>query len=66
MEWQPIETAPQDGTEILIAGRYDFSGVWDMAVGDCRGGKARPFVGEHTATHWMPLPAPPQTKGNQS
>jgi Protein of unknown function (DUF551) len=59
-EWQPIETAPRDGTEILLfaRGQHDdvYRGVgqwsehsnswfWSFAI--------RP-------THWMPLPEPPE------
>lgn len=58
-EWQPIETAPKDGTEILVFddGAYivtpwiegdDQSGWWDNGFMD------------PPPTHWMPLPAPPE------
>jgi hypothetical protein len=37
MNWQPIETAPKDGTEILMAVRYPvdetIKGVWDTLFG---------------------------------
>ena len=54
--WQPIETAPRDGTNVLA-----FWSDW----GDC--GVVRFDRGEWwammhdvvTPTHWMPLPAPP-------
>ena len=57
--WQPIETAPRDGTQILA--------IWP--------GKGRPRIvwfdrarwtddGDHSLidfTHWQPLPSPPIT-----
>ena len=60
MEWQPIETAPKDGTAIL---------AWDGICIECikfRGG-LWVTTWEHDEeyselggpTHWMPLPAPP-------
>ena len=72
--WQPIETAPQDGTLVLLAiagtsvqvtARYCPNGAWSKwhLGSTCRGGGVL-----HTEdgpedildpTHWMPLPEPP-------
>ena len=68
MEWQPIETAPKDGTDVL---------VWDGEVRTLsHWGKSAhvPLYGwlalvfadpcdlnllRDQPTHWMPLPEPP-------
>ena len=75
MEWQPIETAPKDGTKIIL-GRF---------VKNCQEGRSPhveidfwhrlPVVGYEgfgkfndkywPPTHWMPLPAPPSNAGNE-
>jgi hypothetical protein len=34
-EWQPIETAPKDGTDIIVG--YDFASVWIVHVAFWRG-----------------------------
>jgi hypothetical protein len=52
--WQPIETAPKDGTRILLwcgSKAHTFVGQWSR--GSWVGAKY------HTPTHWIPLPAPP-------
>lgn len=70
-EWQPIETAPKDGTAILV---YTGSGWYVTAwlqgddtdagidwwyVDDNKHGPY-PLRG-NSPTHWMPLPNPPAT-----
>ena len=69
MNWQPIETAPKDGTHIIafrpgntphIEGMYwavyedtDRAGAWHWSYD---GDAPR----ENPPTHWMPLPEPPK------
>jgi hypothetical protein len=71
MKWQPIETAPKDGTEILVYKRYRKYQEWvgkdeyDFYIhisfydgGDWYISAYDPPWGNQP-THWMPLPEPP-------
>lgn len=75
--WQPIETAPKDGTKILgydpdigvsTMSYFDdgslvfYSKSWIIALFDvCDECYPKP-IGINP-THWMPLPPPPQQEG---
>jgi hypothetical protein len=66
-EWQPIETAPKDGTHIILFWPYVTdeghvtSGYWYLpGEGEIAGWHSWDVNGYATPpTHWMPLPAPP-------
>jgi hypothetical protein len=69
-DWQPIETAPKDGREILVKlgslecavsfrahSRSDECSQHQLSLGPCwRSMTGFPIK----PTHWMPLPEPPQ------
>lgn len=65
MNWQPISTAPRDGTEILIyqhghALGFDIEiAEWDV---ECGYWVNRNWIGEYQhPTHWLPL-SPPEVE----
>lgn len=69
--WQPIETAPKDGTHILVYGDYyggsrRYVAFWEVAAdiyGDqwsCGAPDEQGFYDYAEPTHWQPLPPPPQ------
>lgn len=73
-EWQPIETAPKDGTPIIIGCNYDRMGKQQVTLAWYERGLWTEGVYwdddeeeflisqcEFRASHWMPLPAPPPT-----
>lgn len=72
MTWQPIETAPKDGTPILLykpnekrMGAYLLAGFWDVEWWACAGSKLVYFSRLDQReyghpTHWQPLPEPPE------
>lgn len=72
--WQPIETAPKDGTKILVyATRFGWEecgyqvvcAAWDgfsrWKIYGCAETRHWPqWLDECTPAHWMPLPAAPE------
>jgi hypothetical protein len=72
-DWRPIETAPKDGTEILVFGtRANIPHRMFVAHFTEGGGEEQPHYGPAwfywnghrfdeapSLTHWMPLPVPP-------
>ena len=67
-EWQPIETAPKDGAAILLGlpivgnlaenDRRVYEGRWNGLQKTWTG--INGFIVLSVATHWMPLPEPPE------
>ncbi|MET3929522.1 hypothetical protein ABIE51_001409 [Lysobacter sp. OAE881] len=67
--WQPIETAPKDGTTIIIAyslgGQHVETAWWD---GEGWAYNWHEYDGTSyvkDVTHWQPLPAPPKDSANE-
>lgn len=68
-EWQPIETAPKDGTQVLITDGTGLCAVasWEDYAAELYDGVGWRDAGDmgwggtvyHAPTHWMPLPSPP-------
>lgn len=68
MNWQPIETAPKDGSMILLYGEpYDWGGN-KIYIGSydkyedkyCFWFECCSYSPRCKATHWMKLPEPPE------
>jgi hypothetical protein len=73
MDWQPIDTVPKDGTNVLLFADGEVTyGRWR---GEVRGEDQEwaeewvvppgwwimnTFLPEKAPTHWIPLPAPPK------
>ena len=68
LEWQPIETAPKDGTVILCNERgWVYTAFWGMKTPDeyyyNQRSKTPQWLSHNfpqEPTHWMPLPNPPK------
>ena len=64
-EWQNIETAPKDGTEVLLRsarGRIA-DGAWGQSDGRANPNCwVWPYINQEP-THWQPLPPAPSTEG---
>lgn len=61
MDWRPIETAPKDGTRVII-GSW-FNETWQQCFSHYLP-DFKCFVGplENPATHWQPPPKSPEGK----
>lgn len=69
-DWQPIETAPTDGTEVMLSEGWRVNiGYFEVTVHRTNGKETYRHVGWRyrsasaslraaTPTHWMPLPEP--------
>lgn len=58
--WQPIETAPEDGTEILVyAGSWNEICIAHFGTRSMTWSSRNADGGTCFPTHWMPLPAAP-------
>jgi hypothetical protein len=75
IEWQPISTAPNDGTDIICAAQRGDGSMFTLVVklegpeskqGDRTKPRAIWGLGAiWYPTHWMPLPAPPPTDSRE-
>lgn len=78
-QWQPIDTAPKDGTAVLVGCSYFRHGksqvtlAWHERGMWAEGmywdeGEEKMVVAqcEFRPTHWMPLPTPPQPTARHS
>ena len=64
-EWQPIETAPKDGTSIVLKGMFQCKVCAWVTEKDSRGKKHSFWWGWDWPQYeepylWMPLPEPPK------
>lgn len=75
-DWQLIETAPKDGSDIIAAGRcswgWDIKIVsWTNSYGDDykwiqpSNSGAEDLLPKTYFTHWMPLPLPPRDTSHE-
>ena len=59
-DWKPIETAPTDGTEVLVYASPSDGLEGFQCVVSLHKDAGRCVCELRKATHWMPLPAPPK------
>lgn len=59
--WQPIDTAPKDGTHFLgyREGKESYSEAWWRPDVQSFGGNGWHYPDNSGPTHWMPLPPKP-------
>lgn len=66
-DWQPIETAPKDGTDFLawLMGNTHMVIYFDASIDSLypwRATDSNSCYHVDAPTHWMPLPEPPSTE----
>ena len=63
-KWKPIETAPKDGTIVLLYEPREPIDSHTIEVGafNCEDWYCLMFTYTIYPTHWMPLPEPPEIK----
>lgn len=61
-KWQPIETAPKDGSAILTFPHYVVTSYDELLNGFARWSECedQSVLLRPQPTHWMPLPSPPE------
>ena len=66
-EWRDIETAPKDGTIVLLSGEFDYPGDWRIKMGYWAAYEKEwhLFGGVWKPTHWMPLPEAPSQETSE-
>jgi hypothetical protein len=60
--WRPIETAPKDGTEVLVYVHRRMGPLFMGATNSTGKQWWSRNLGDVKPTHWMPLPAPPEVE----
>lgn len=78
MEWQRIETAPKDGTCVLLYANWSDGECGQFVGSYVQGRGSGPYgdfvwkeqsgssiAAERIVSHWMPLPAPPTTQAKE-
>ena len=73
-EWQPIESAPKDGTVVFLGWESkegeiihpEERGLWNFVIDEwCHDGELEDYYVMFHPTHWMPLPEPPTKEDNE-
>ena len=67
MEWQPRETAPRDGQQVIVwcaDGQAAIAEYYQAPDGFCgweagHTAEGKRMILSYPVTHWMPLPPPP-------
>lgn len=61
-DWRPIDTAPKDGTWVLIYSPLISISLYPMAAFWDDGWMSVVALETFPATHWMEMPTPPELK----